>query len=116
MRSLIIHPTHRKILRLLRDMNNEGHPVILLKDELDSLFNALPSIQSPTLRNQFVYRTVLRAINRPLSDIQQCKGFIVMDNRSLNEIEKIFARVERNHLCFTLLGTMKLYLVRRGLK
>ena len=116
MRSLIIHPTHRKLLRLLRDRSNKGRPVILLKDEVDSMFQALPSIQSPTSRNQLVYRTVLRAINRPISDIQQCKGFIVLDNHNLNKIGKIYARIERNHLCYTLLSTLQLYLVRSGLK
>lgn len=113
MRHLIIHPTHRKLLRLLRDRNNEGQPVVLLKDEFDSMFKALPSIQSPTLRNQLVYRTILRAINRPISDIQQCRGLIVVDKHLLNTIEKVYARVERDHLCYTLHSTVQLYWVRR---
>lgn len=116
MRKLIIHPTHRRFLRLLREQYESGTPVVILKSEVDDLFKILPSIPSPTLRNQFVYREVLRAKNRPLSEVQHCAGFVVFDDKRINTIETIFAKVERNHMCSTVLNALKMSMRRKSLR
>ena len=116
MRKLIIHPTHRRFLRLLREQYERGTPIVILKSDLDDLFKRLPSIPSPTLRNQFVYREVLRAMNRPLSEIQHCAGFIVFDDKCINTIETKFAKVERNHMCSTVLNALELSTRRKSLR
>lgn len=116
MRKLIIHPTHRRFLRLLRKRFESGAPVVILKSELDDLFKKLPSIPSPTLRNQFIYREVLRAMNRPLSEIQHCTGFVVFDDKCIKTIETIFAKVERNHMCSTMLNALELSIRRKSLR
>lgn len=108
MKKIIIHPTHRKILRLLRERKNNGVPVVVLKKELEEVMETLTTFPSPTARNQYVYRVLLRAMNRPLSEIQHCTGFIVLDSKNINVIESIYARVERMHLCSTLINTWDL--------
>lgn len=116
MRKLIIHPTHRRFLRLLRERYESGAPVIILKSELDDLFKRLPSILSPTLRIQYVYMEVLRAMNRPLSEIQHCAGFVVIDDKCIKTTEAIFAKVERNHMCSTVLNALELSIRRKSLR
>lgn len=116
MRKFIIHPTHRRFLGLLRERYESGAPVVILKSELDDLFKRLPSIPSQTLRNQFVYREVLRAMNRPLSEIQHCTGFVVFDDKRINTIEAVFAKVERNHMCSTVLNALELSIRRKSLR
>lgn len=116
MRKLIIHPTHRRFLRLLREQYESGTPIVILKSELDDLFKRLSSFPSPTLRNQFVYREVLRAMNRPLSVIQHCAGFVVFDDKCINTIETIFVKVERNHMFSTVLNALELSMRRKSLR
>ncbi len=112
MRRFIIHPTHRKFLRLLRNRINEGNPIIIRKAELDALFNNLPLLQSATARNQLVYRLALRAQNRPLSDIQQYDDLILVNERFVRGIESVYARVERKHLCPVIIVSILTPLVR----
>lgn len=113
MRKIIIHPTHRKMIRILRERSKEGKPVILLKEEVYSLFKNLPSLDSPTMRNQSVYRFLLNAMNRSLSEFQQHEGNYVLNDKNLKVVESVYAKVEREHLCYTLLDTMKLVLIQR---
>ena len=80
MRKQIIHPTHRKFHRLLRNYFENGTPVVLIRKELAVLFKFFSSIPSPTLRNQVIYREALRGMNRPLSVIQQCSDFVIIDD------------------------------------
>ena len=113
MRKIIIHPTHRKLLRLLRERLNNGVPVVMLENEINDVLRSLPLFQSPTARNQYVYRVILRAMRRPLSEIQHCTGFFVFNSMHINLIESLYAKVERQHLCATLINMMELYRIRR---
>ena len=113
MRKIVIHPTHRKLLRILHERCDEGRPVVLLKDEVESFFEVLPTLDSPIRRNQSAYRIVLNAMNRSLEDIQDYRNFYVLNNKNIKAIESVYATVERNHLCYTLLDTLKLFFIRR---
>lgn len=116
MRKILIHPTHRKFIRLLRKQFEKGTPVVILKKELDNIFETLPSIQTPTARNQYIYRETLRAINRPLSKIQECTDLIVFREKNINLVESFYAQVERKHICSTLINTLVPYIARRKSK
>lgn len=110
---MAIHPTHRKLLRILRERCDEGKPVVLLKDEVDIFFKVLPTLDSPTLRNQSAYRIVLNAMNRSFEDLKDHNNFFVLNDKSIKVIESIYAKVERNHLCYTLYDALKLFFIRR---
>ena len=99
MRRCIIHPTHRKFLRLLRDRLKEGNPIVIRKAELDTLLKELPLLQSATARNQLVYRLALCAMNRPFSEIQQHNDLIIVNERFIKNLESAYAKVERKQLC-----------------
>ena len=113
MRRLIIHPTHRRFIRILRDRYKNGEPVVILKKEFDNVLATLPSFTTPTARNQYIYREVLRVMNRPLSEIQHCTGIMVLDKKNINRIESVYAKIERKHLCSTVVNTVELYKRRR---
>ena len=113
MRRMAIHPTHRKLLRILRKRCDEGKPVVLLKDEVDFFFKILPTLDSPTLRNQSAYRIVLNAMNRSFEDIKDYNNYYVLNDKRIRVVESIYAKVEKNHLCYTLLDTLKLFFIRR---
>ena len=113
MRKIVIHPTHRKLLRILRERCDEGRPVVLLKDEVDSFFKVLPTLDSPIRRNQSTYRLVLNAMNRSFEDIKDYNNYYVLNDKSIRVVESIYAKVEKDHLCHTLQDTMKLVLIEK---
>lgn len=99
MKRIIIHPTHRKFLRLLRNRLREGKPIVIRKAELDALCKEFPLLQSATARNQLIYRLALSAQNRPLSEIQCYDDLILVNERFIKRLESEYAKVERKHLC-----------------
>lgn len=99
MRRCIIHPTHRKFIRLLRERLREGNPIIIRKAEYDALLKELPLFQSATARNQIIYRLALRAMNRPSSEMQQYDDLIIVNEQFIKGLETVYAKVERKQLC-----------------
>ena len=111
MRRCIIHPTHRKFIRLLRERLREDNPIIIRKDEYDALCEELPLLQSATARNQLVYRLALRAMNRPISEIQQHQDLIIVNEQFIKNLESAYAKVERKQLCpVTIVSILTLFL------
>ena len=110
MRRLVIHPTHRKLLRMLRERDKEGRPVILLKEEMKHVFEVLPTLQSATVRNQYVYRVLLCALKRPFTEVQHHKDFIVLNKHIINVLGNAYAKVERSHFCGTVISALELSL------
>ena len=95
MRRCIIHPTHRKFIRLLRERLREGTPIVIRKAEYDALLKELPLLQSATARNQIIYRLALRAMNRPRSEMQQYDDLIIVNEQFIKGLESVYAKVER---------------------
>ena len=112
MRKSVIHPTHRKVIRILRKRCEEGHPVVVRKEEVDILFKVLPTLGSPTMRNQSVYRLLLKAMNRSSSELKEHKDFYVLNDKSLEFVESIYSKIEKEHLCYTVLDSFKSFLIR----
>ena len=99
MRRCIIHPTHRKFIRLLRERLRKGNPIVIRKAEYDALIKELPLLQSATARNQLVYRLALRAMNRSSTEMQQYADPIIVNEQFIRNLESAYAKVERKHLC-----------------
>lgn len=99
MRRCIIHPTHRKFIRLLRERLREGNPIIIRKAEYDALLKELPLFQSATARNQIIYRLALRAMNLPSFEMQQYDDLIIVNEQFIKGLETVYAKVERKQLC-----------------
>ena len=113
MRKCIIHPTHRKFLRLLRKRLKEGNPIVIRTAEYDALLNELPLLQSATARNQLVYRLALRAMNRHSSEMQKYDDRIIVNEKFIRCLESEFAKVERKHLCPVIMLSILTQIVKR---
>lgn len=112
MRKCIIHPTHRKFVRLLREKIREGNPIVIRKAEYDALLKELPLFQSATARNQIIYRLALRAMNRPSSEIQQYDDLIIVNEQFIKGLESVYAKVERKHLCPVLMVSIRTSIIK----
>lgn len=55
-------------------------------------------------RHKRIYRLVLIAMNRPISEIDKDQEICILDNRRISFIEGLFARAERRHLGTTILS------------
>ena len=98
MRHLLFHPTHRKLIRLLRGRINDGHPIIITQADWDDFLcisqGTVPMIQ----RHHSIYRIILTAVNRPIEEIDKNEKVGFLGEHQIDIIEKCFSKAERNHL------------------
>ena len=98
MRNLLFHPTHRKFIRLLRDRNNNGRPIIITQADRDE-FNRIMQGTVPMIqRHQSIYRLVLTAASRPIEEIDKNEKIGLIGDSQIDIIEACFSKAERNHL------------------
>ena len=98
MRHLLLHPTHRKFIRLLRDRIKAGQAIIFTQSDLDS-FHSLCEIESMSMteRHQRIYRIVLTAVYRPIDQIDKHEKVCIVGKGFINQIENCFFEAERKH-------------------
>lgn len=101
---ILIHPTHKKFIKLLRDKANAGTPIIITKNDCKDFSELIKSTNARYKRHQGVYKITLRAMNRPRDEINVEEIQTILDNNVIDYIEKIFSRLERKQLCATLKG------------
>ena len=104
MRHLLLHPTHRKFIRLLRDRVNAGQPIIITQADKDAFNRVCQGQMTMMERHQRIYRVVLTAVYRPLDEIDKKARVTLIGDRQINIIEKCFSKVERNHLGTTIIS------------
>ena len=102
---MLIHPTHRKYIRLLRDRANCGYPIIITKKDREDFLKLVKSTNERYKRHQGIYRITLRAMNRSQEDIALDDIHAILDKAQIDIIERTFSRLERKQLCATLQGT-----------
>ena len=72
MRHLLIHPTHRKFIRLLRGRIKAEYPIIFTQSDIDALRNLWnKETMSMIDRHQSIYRIVLTALFRSVDQIDK---------------------------------------------
>lgn len=102
---MLIHPTHRKYIKLLRDRANSGNPVIVTKDDNEAFLKLINRTQQKLERHKGFYRITLRAINREPASITDDEFYGTLDNGRIDAIEQLLSRVERRQLSATLKST-----------
>jgi len=104
MRYLLLHPTHRKLIRLLRKRVKDGYPIVFTQTDID-VFRAISQESMKMIeRHQRIYRLLLTAVYRPFEEIDKTEKVYVVREKFINTIENCFARAERQHLGITLLS------------
>lgn len=104
MRHILIHPTHRKFVRMIRDRVNSGCPIILTESDVRAFHDLCQGTMTMLKRHQGIYRIVLTAANRPIEGIDKNEKVYVVGNKLLNVIEKGFSKAEWRHLWTTVLS------------
>lgn len=98
MRTILIHPTHRKIVALLKEHVASGEHLEVIKEDIDDFHQLIHRTQIATERHKGIYRILLRTVNRS----KDRPGFLENDLMIINQIERAFARAERKRLDITI--------------
>ena len=93
---LLLHPTHRKFIKLLHKHVSNGNVILLTMDDFLELEEGFKRTKNSLKRHQIVYKIFLRAINRPIV-VPYC-NVIVIDELYVKRIEKYFRRLELKNL------------------
>ena len=104
MRHFLIHPTHRKFIRLLRGRIKAGYPIIFTQSDMEAYRNLWDKeTMSMIDRHQSIYRIVLTALYRPVDRIDRNEKICLIGGKHINLMEQAFFEAERKHLGTTLL-------------
>ena len=107
---LLLHPTHRKFINLLKKHLADGNVIILTQEDIEEFKIMFNSTNRSLKRHQILYKIFLRAINRPV--VKPCCHDVVVDDLLVKEIEKRLRRIEFKNP----LGVLKYVLVMNILK
>lgn len=104
MGTFLIHPVHRKYIRLLREYVEKNYSLPLTEDDLEGFKQLISSTKQKGKRHRGLYKLTLQAINRPICEtekagIKGCIGF-----NEIDMIEKHLAKAERRGLFDTIKG------------
>lgn len=83
----LIHPTHRKYIKLLREKADSGNPIIITKKDWEDYVALIKSTNKKMARHQSVYRITLRAMNRSKEEVETEDIQVILDHNAINQIE-----------------------------
>lgn len=111
---LLLHPTHRKFIRLLRNHTNNGEVIILTREDKNEWLSFLNRTKNSKMRHQITYRIFLRAIKR--KRIESTEDVIVINHSTVDYIERVLRKVEFKNPFRTIKNIILMKVVRIGLK
>lgn len=88
---LLLHPTHRKFVKLLRNKVGTDGGIILLEEDAVAIRQSWEQTTNSHSRHQKAYRVFINAANRKWEDI--CQGQINMYVK-VDQIESYLRRIE----------------------
>lgn len=112
MRTILIHPTHRKIVALLKEYVASGEHLEVTKEDIDDFHQLIHRTQIAIERHKGIYRILLRIVNRS----KDRPGFLENDLMIINQIERGFARAERKRLDITIRNAILMPIISKLLK
>lgn len=112
----MIHPTHRKFIKILRESVEKDKPIVIIDEDIEDLKNLFNRTKKRGERHRGIYRIALRAMHRQPTELQGNNSIHYIDREEVAFIEKQFARVERKQLCATLQGAYLAPIIRSIIK
>lgn len=112
---LLIHPVHRRYIKILRNQVEKGTPVLLTQSDLDGFNELFRSTKQKGKRHRRLYKLTLNAMNRPKEESQKVGISGVLGNEEINYIEKALAKAERRGVYATIMGTILWFCRRKKL-
>ena len=98
MSPILIHPTHRKIVGLLKEHVASGKHLEIIQKDIYDFHQFIHRTQTAIDRHKIIYRILLRIINHGKIG----SGFVENDLMVISLIEKAFAHAERKRLDITI--------------
>lgn len=98
MKKLLLHPTHRKFIRLLREHLKQEGQIIITKDDIKVFHNLLSRTKIALKRHKGIYRLLLRAMQRTVIH----EGDTILNSSHIDYIESVFCDVERKNIFVTI--------------
>lgn len=111
---LLLHPTHRKFIRLLRDKVSKGDIIFITKEDQSEWQSVFSTSKNSKKRHQATYRILLRAINRVCTEIPD--SAIVINSSCVDHIERFLRKVELMNPIRTINNIIKMKIVRIGFR
>ena len=107
--TFLIHPVHRRYVKLLKKQVENGTPILLTQSDLDGFKELCQKTKQKGKRHRGLYKLTLEAINRPEEETRKTgvSGFI--GTKEISFIEKTLASVERRGLYATIMGAILWY-------
>ena len=115
MGTLLIHPVHRRYIKLLRNQVKMGSPILLTQSDIDGFKDLCQSTKQKGKRHRGLYKLTLEAINRPEEKTRKIGVSGSIGTREINFIEKTLASAERRGLYATIMGTIKWFCIKHKL-
>ena len=106
---LIIYPTHRKFLKLLKKRAEMGLPIVLKKKDFNEFDKLMERTQNSMYRHKGVYMIIIRAMNRNSFE----HGDIRLEKPLINIIEKYIGRIERKNIYRTIRNTILIFIINK---
>lgn len=109
MKKIILYPTHRKFIRLLKDTDKIGKPIVIKEKDLESIHKLWASTQNSLERHKGIYKIVVRAMNENVYE----QGDTILDCQRIDLIESDFCQAERKNLLRTIRNIIFTYIYRK---
>lgn len=103
---LLIHPVHRRYIKLLRKQVEKGYPILLTQNDIDGLKDLFHKTKQKGERHRILYRLTLNAINRPEEETRKMGISGMLGVKEIGFIEKTLAKAERRGLYASIMGSI----------
>ena len=98
MKKFLLHPTHRKFIRLLRQHIEQGRFIIISNDDIKACHELFHRTNKSLERHKGIYKIVLNAMQR--QEIHEDDR--ILDKSHIDFIESCLCKVERKNLFVTI--------------
>ena len=98
MRKLLLHPTHRKLIRLLREHLKQEGQIIITKDDIKAFHNLLSRTKIALERHKGIYILFLQEMQRT----EAHDGDAILNSSHIDYIEHVFCKVEWGNIFVTI--------------
>lgn len=98
MRKFLLHPTHRKFIRILREYIEQEKPIIITQNDIVAFQALMHRTKIALERHKGIYRLLLQAMQRTVVS----NGDVVLDSSQIDFIESIFCKVEWGNIFVTI--------------
>ena len=115
MGTFLIHPVHRRYIKLLRNQVKNGSSILLTQSDIDGFKDLCQRTKQKGKRHRGLYKLTLEAIKRAEDDARRIGVSGSIGTIEIDLIEKTLASAERRGLFDTIMGTIIWFCIKHKL-